>query len=116
MAWRVQGDNDPLDVVEIGTTQLTPGAVVKVKVLGVFAMIDDGETALGGRIPVNVSGGLISRGHPVGATGAEGNSTRRLTAGGRRSTTKARRSERRIGRGVRRRRTEGAGMPWRLVR
>ena len=40
----VQGDNDPLDVVEIGTTQLTPGAVVKVKVLGVFAMIDDGET------------------------------------------------------------------------
>jgi acetyl-CoA acetyltransferase len=29
-----------------------------------------GETALGGRIPVNVSGGLISRGHPVGATGA----------------------------------------------
>ena len=40
----MQGDNDPLDVVEIGTTQLTPGAVVKVKVLGVFAMIDDGET------------------------------------------------------------------------
>lgn len=31
----------------------------------------DGTTALGGRIPVNVSGGLISRGHPVGATGVE---------------------------------------------
>ena len=29
-----------------------------------------GQTSLGGRIPVNVSGGLISRGHPVGATGA----------------------------------------------
>jgi acetyl-CoA C-acetyltransferase len=28
-----------------------------------------GETALGGRIPVNVSGGLKSKGHPVGATG-----------------------------------------------
>lgn len=28
-----------------------------------------GETSLGGRIPVNVSGGLVSRGHPVGATG-----------------------------------------------
>jgi acetyl-CoA acetyltransferase len=28
-----------------------------------------GETALGGRIPVNVSGGLLSRGHPPGATG-----------------------------------------------
>ncbi|MFZ4603478.1 MAG: thiolase family protein [Caulobacterales bacterium] len=32
-------------------------------------MIDDGETALGGRIPVNVSGGLLSKGHPIAATG-----------------------------------------------
>ncbi len=32
-------------------------------------MIDDGEAALGGRIPVNVSGGLLSKGHPLGATG-----------------------------------------------
>ena len=32
-------------------------------------MIDAGETALGGRIPVNVSGGLLSKGHPLGATG-----------------------------------------------
>jgi len=32
-------------------------------------MIDDGEVALGGRIPVNVSGGLLSKGHPLGATG-----------------------------------------------
>lgn len=29
-----------------------------------------GETRLGGRIPVNLSGGLESRGHPVAATGA----------------------------------------------
>jgi len=28
-----------------------------------------GDTALGGRIPVNTSGGLKSKGHPVGATG-----------------------------------------------
>lgn len=28
-----------------------------------------GETRLGGRIPINVSGGLQSRGHPIGATG-----------------------------------------------
>jgi acetyl-CoA acetyltransferase len=28
-----------------------------------------GETALGGRIPVNVSGGLVSKGHPLAATG-----------------------------------------------
>ncbi len=32
-------------------------------------LIDDGETSLGGRIPVNVSGGLLSKGHPLGATG-----------------------------------------------
>jgi acetyl-CoA acyltransferase len=32
-------------------------------------LIDDGETAHGGKIPVNVSGGLLSKGHPLGATG-----------------------------------------------
>ncbi len=32
-------------------------------------MIADGETKLGGRLPVNTSGGLLRKGHPVGATG-----------------------------------------------
>ncbi len=32
-------------------------------------LIDSGATALGGRIPVNMSGGLLSKGHPLGATG-----------------------------------------------
>ena len=32
-------------------------------------LVEDNETGLGGRIPVNTSGGLTSRGHPVGATG-----------------------------------------------
>jgi acetyl-CoA acetyltransferase len=32
-------------------------------------MIDEGEVALGGKVPVNVSGGLLSKGHPLGATG-----------------------------------------------
>lgn len=32
-------------------------------------LVERGDTALGGRIPVNTSGGLTSRGHPVGATG-----------------------------------------------
>lgn len=32
-------------------------------------MVDEGHVALGGRIPVNVSGGLLSKGHPLGATG-----------------------------------------------
>lgn len=33
------------------------------------ALLDSGATTLGGRIPVNVSGGLLSKGHPLGATG-----------------------------------------------
>jgi acetyl-CoA acyltransferase len=34
-----------------------------------FKLIRDGVTDLGGRTPVNTSGGLLSRGHPLGATG-----------------------------------------------
>ncbi len=37
---------------------------------GAIALAETGATALGGRLPVNVSGGLVARGHPVGATGA----------------------------------------------
>ncbi|MEM0090000.1 MAG: thiolase domain-containing protein [Nitrososphaerota archaeon] len=33
-------------------------------------MIEEGETEIGGRIPVNPSGGLKARGNPIGATGA----------------------------------------------
>jgi len=33
-------------------------------------LLEDGETSIGGRIPVNPSGGLLSKGHPIGATGA----------------------------------------------
>jgi acetyl-CoA acetyltransferase len=32
-------------------------------------LVEEGHTKLGGRLPVNVSGGLLSRGHPVGASG-----------------------------------------------
>ncbi len=32
-------------------------------------MSERGETHLGGRIPINPSGGLESKGHPIGATG-----------------------------------------------
>jgi len=32
-------------------------------------LIDEGATQLGGRVPVNTSGGLLRKGHPVGATG-----------------------------------------------
>jgi acetyl-CoA acetyltransferase len=33
------------------------------------ALIESGNTQLGGKIPVNTSGGLMRKGHPVGATG-----------------------------------------------
>jgi acetyl-CoA C-acetyltransferase len=33
------------------------------------ALAESGETKIGGRIPVNTSGGLKAKGHPVGATG-----------------------------------------------
>lgn len=33
------------------------------------AYLDSGATRLGGKQPVNVSGGLLSKGHPLGATG-----------------------------------------------
>ena len=38
-----QGDNDPVDVVEIGSQQLETGGIYRVKALGAYAMVDDGE-------------------------------------------------------------------------
>jgi acetyl-CoA C-acetyltransferase len=34
-----------------------------------FLAVRNGETKIGGRIPINTSGGLKAKGHPVGATG-----------------------------------------------
>lgn len=51
------------------------GEIIQVENLGFFPfgeggpMAERGETAIGGRIPVNPSGGLESKGHPIGATG-----------------------------------------------
>ena len=33
------------------------------------SLAESGATSLGGRIPINPSGGLESKGHPIGATG-----------------------------------------------
>lgn len=38
------GDNDPLDVCEIGEQIAIVGQVKQVKVLGTFALVDEGET------------------------------------------------------------------------
>ena len=54
---------------------------------GGAALIRSGETRLGGSQPVNTSGGLLARGHPIGATGlaqiVEAVLQLRGTAGGR---------------------------------
>ncbi len=34
-----------------------------------WKLVEEGAVALGGRVPVNPSGGLLARGHPLGATG-----------------------------------------------
>lgn len=39
-----KGDNDPLDICDISSSVATIGEIKQVKVLGVLAMIDDGET------------------------------------------------------------------------
>ncbi|XP_045852620.1 inorganic pyrophosphatase 2, mitochondrial isoform X2 [Meles meles] len=38
------GDNDPIDVCEIGSKVLSCGEVIHVKILGILALIDQGET------------------------------------------------------------------------
>ncbi len=63
-----------MDLVEVHDC-FTIAEVCTIEALGFFergkggASAESGETAIGGRIPVNPSGGLKSKGHPVGATG-----------------------------------------------
>lgn len=58
------GDNDPLDVMELGTKQWPTGSIVKVKVLGVLALIDSGETDWK-VLCINVSDPLADKLHDV---------------------------------------------------
>lgn len=63
-----------IDVVELHDAAAT-GELVGYEELGLCPVGDgpkllaSGATHLGGRVPVNPSGGLLSRGHPIGATG-----------------------------------------------
>ena len=65
---------EDLDLVELHDCFAT-AEILHYENLGLCAdgesgqLIDSGATALGGRIPVNASGGLLSKGHPLGATG-----------------------------------------------
>ena len=66
---------DDVDVSEVHDC-FTIAEVLAVESLGFYergegaSAAANGETAVDGRRPVNTSGGLIAKGHPVGATGA----------------------------------------------
>ncbi len=63
-----------IDVIECHDAS-APAELIAYESLGLCdkgeggSLVDNGDTKLGGRIPVNVSGGLLRKGHPVGATG-----------------------------------------------
>ena len=63
-----------IDVFEVHDA-FTIGEIVTIEGLGLAPLGEggrvtaEGHTGLGGRSPVNPSGGLLSRGHPLGATG-----------------------------------------------
>ncbi|MFZ1488558.1 MAG: thiolase family protein [Ilumatobacteraceae bacterium] len=65
---------EDLSVVECHDAS-APGEIIAYEALGLCEpggggpLVERGDTALGGRIPVNTSGGLLRKGHPVGATG-----------------------------------------------
>ncbi|CAL8476955.1 thiolase family protein [Caballeronia sp. S22] len=67
-------DPGDVDFVEMHDC-FTIAEIVRMEGLGLIpcgagaAWTESGETSLGGKLPVNPSGGLLSRGHPVGATG-----------------------------------------------
>ena len=39
----IQGDNDPVDIVELGNVKYNIGDIFRAKVLGSFCLIDQGE-------------------------------------------------------------------------
>jgi len=65
---------DDLDVVEVHDAT-APAEIMSYESLGLCPrgeggkLVESGATALGGRVPVNPSGGLLRKGHPVGASG-----------------------------------------------
>lgn len=65
---------EDLDCVELHDAS-APSEIVYYEYLGLCPkgegghLVEEGHTRLGGRIPVNTSGGLLRKGHPIGATG-----------------------------------------------
>jgi len=76
MAYKMAGKKpEDIDVAEVHDC-FTIAELVVMEELGFIERgksgpaVEAGETKVGGRIPINTSGGLKSKGHPVGATGA----------------------------------------------
>ncbi|WP_104175899.1 thiolase family protein [Arthrobacter sp. Y81] len=74
-AWELSGVGpSEIDFVEMHDC-FTIAEIVRMEGLGLIPVgqggrwTQDGLTSIGGKLPVNPSGGLLSRGHPVGATG-----------------------------------------------
>lgn len=67
-------DPEDIDVVEVHDASAY-AEIQQIENLGLCpigeggAFTEAGHTKLGGKVPVNPSGGLVSKGHPVGATG-----------------------------------------------
>jgi len=65
---------EDLDCAEVHDAT-APAELIAYEQLGLAApgegpeLLESGRTRLGGRLPVNTSGGLLSKGHPIGATG-----------------------------------------------
>lgn len=65
---------EDLNLVELHDA-FAPGELLHYEGLGICAkgegaaLVAEKDTSIGGRIPVNVSGGLLSKSHPLGATG-----------------------------------------------
>jgi acetyl-CoA acetyltransferase len=63
-----------VDVIELHDAS-APAELMYYEYLGLanpgggIGLIESGATRLGGRVPVNPSGGLLRKGHPIGASG-----------------------------------------------
>ena len=71
---RAEVDLDAIDGFEVHDC-FTPSEYVAIDHIGLtgpgesWKAVESGDIEIGGRLPINPSGGLIGGGHPVGATG-----------------------------------------------
>ncbi|HSK39861.1 MAG TPA: acetyl-CoA acetyltransferase [Arenibaculum sp.] len=79
LAWKRAFANARLDISDLGVVEthdcFTTAELIEYEAMGLtprgkgHVAIEEGWTEKGGKLPVNPSGGLKSKGHPIGATG-----------------------------------------------